>query len=1680
MTITPRVKKILRRIYRIILIGVLFVIILLIAIVFLIRTPMVQNFARKKIVSYLQSKLHTRVEVGNLYIDFPEKVVLKNIYLEDLSKDTLLYGGKIEVDISMFRLLKNELKLNEINLDQVTVKVKRMLPDSAFNFQYIIDAFATKGGESKPSDTTSSMKFSIGKIHLQKISATYRDDASGNDVNFFLGNFETNIKTFDPAHYTYSVPDISLSDVKGRVRQYHPILILQKAIDTVKQHNATSQPISLQMGAIAFKNIGLDYRNDGNEMNANLQLGSLNLQSDTIDLQKIYFRLKELELKNTVAAVRFDKKKSAKKNSNDKKKNAADSSDSTTVWKFELLKFGLDNNSFAYDDDNKKPVAKGMDYSHMKVDHVMLNADKIAISSNEYAANIRQISFSEKSGFTLKKLSAGLLYNDHQAQLRDLVILTNHSSIKNQSHISYASMDQLSKHPGNMRTDISFDHSTIAARDLLTFVPSLATQLKGNENSILHLNGSVKGMLKDLQVPNLEVSGFGNTVIQVSGKVKGLPDVNKSEYDILLPKFVTTRKDIENIVPAKSLPSTIRIPDKINAKGSFKGSFNQFIVALNATTSSGNADIAGSMNIKNKTYGAKIKTDALDLGYILKQDSLLGKITLEATAKGNGYDYKTMNSVIHARLISGEVKQYDYKDLLVDVNLQNGKGTLQSSIHNDDINFDLNADAIVSAKFPAIKLKLKLDTLNPYALHLMSDTMHFKLNLDADFASTNPDSLDGNLKIYDLVYTDSIHRILPDTLLLLAARNDSGQSIRLHTEMADVDWHGEYKLTEVARAIKQSVNKYYELPGFKKENISPENWKIDISFRPSPAVLVFMPSLKGTDTVNASVQFNSEKDDLHLSLLAPLIRINDQAIRQLKIAADTKDTALDYSIDVAGAGKMGFQIYQSSLRGYLAHNKLVAAIELKDSKNKDRYLLGGEASQVNNGIKFAFNADSLLLNYERWDVSQDNYIQYDSTGPFIHHLRLSSDEQLLTINSAEESGTAPIGAEFDNFRIKTLTSFAEQDSLLLDGLLNGKLQVKQVLTNPVFTSDLAINDLAYKKDTIGNVTVKVNNEQANAFIANITLKGHKNDVELDGTYYTGEKKMDMKLDIRQFNLATVAPFSAGQVKEMSGNLQGKLHATGNLDQFVLDGGLHFDSAYITPTISGEKLKLPADTIEFDSDGFNFSEFTLLDSAGDKAVLDGNVYTKDFKDYKFDLSLGVHNFRLVNAQKEPNRLFYGKLNLDASIDVLGDMNTPKINAAIRVNKQTDFTLILPSSDPELQDRQGVVIFTDKEHQVDTLKLRLRLDSLSRVSELKGMDVAATIETDSSAQFTMIIDERNGDALTVRGRAFLAGGVDKSGKTSLTGNYELSSGAYNVSLSLLKRKFDIQRGSTITWTGDPTVANIDITATYQVNAASIDLVERQLAGRSQDEINKFKQKLPFLVNLKMTGELLTPIIKFDITLPPEQLTLWPEVDNKLQQLRTDESEINKQVFALLLLNRFVAENPFESAAGSSDAGTLARQSVTKILSDQLNQLAGNLVQGVDLNVDLTSDKDYSTGQAMTQTRLDVGVSKSLFSDRIKVNVGSNFQLDNTYQNQNTTNIAGDVSVDYRLSRDGRYMVRAYRKDQYETIVEGQVVETGVSFILTLDYDQFRELFRRKKEKELIQTKHKKPAETPGTKK
>ena len=279
--------------------------VLYLLILVLIQTGPVQNFGRGKIEAYLENKLQTKVRIGNLYIDFPARVIIKNIYLEDRSKDTLISGGKIEVDISMFRLLHKELRVNNLELDNVTLKVKRLMPDSVFNFQFIADAFSSPEKQPVKKDTSAGFQFIIGDIQLHQIHATYRDDATGNDVFVNLGDFKTKLKTFDPAHQTYAIPDITLTDISGKISQYNPILILQHVADTISEHNKNSEPVQLELGDIDFTRINLDYRNDAQNMDAALRLGNFHTKADSIDLATLHIKLKQVSLNSTVQLSKF-------------------------------------------------------------------------------------------------------------------------------------------------------------------------------------------------------------------------------------------------------------------------------------------------------------------------------------------------------------------------------------------------------------------------------------------------------------------------------------------------------------------------------------------------------------------------------------------------------------------------------------------------------------------------------------------------------------------------------------------------------------------------------------------------------------------------------------------------------------------------------------------------------------------------------------------------------------------------------------------------------------------------------------------------------------------------------------------------------------------------------------------------------------------------------------------------------------------------------------------------------------------------------------------------------------------------------------------------------------------------------------------------------------------------------
>jgi hypothetical protein len=337
----------------------------------------------------------------------------------------------------------------------------------------------------------------------------------------------------------------------------------------------------------------------------------------------------------------------------------------------------------------------------------------------------------------------------------------------------------------------------------------------------------------------------------------------------------------------------------------------------------------------------------------------------------------------------------------------------------------------------------------------------------------------------------------------------------------------------------------------------------------------------------------------------------------------------------------------------------------------------------------------------------------------------------------------------------------------------------------------------------------------------------------------------------------------------------------------------------------------------------------------------------------------------------------------------------------------------------------------------------------------------------------MDPASTDSLVVKGEAALSFTMDRSGKMSLTGAYNLNEGSYLVSIeSVIKKRFDILPLSTIIWNGDPMDAEISINATYTQRASPIDLVADQMSGLSPTDIAGYKQPYAFLVILKLRGAILHPEISFEIQLRPEDKGIMGgAVNQKLLMLNTDASALNKQVFALLVLGRFVQENPLTTETGGTES--LVRSTVGNFLSAQLNKLSSKVVPGVELNFDIQSYDDYQTGQAQGRTQVGIGLKKQLFNERLSVQVGGNVDVEGAKAQQNSaSDITSDITVEYKLTKDGRYRLKGFRHNLYEGAIDGQLIETGFGVVYVHDFNKWKDFFlspEEKKEKNKIENKN-----------
>ncbi len=1224
--------------------------------------------------------------------------------------------------------------------------------------------------------------------------------------------------------------------------------------------------------------------------------------------------------------------------------------------------------------------------------------------------------------------------------------------------------------------DLYIDQSSFRKSDILKFVPKENQQSLASLPDVINLRGRITGNKNDL-VSDIIASGKG---MAFNGKfsLKNLTDSKNLKYDFLLRESSFDKSFIMGLIPQGTLPPEINLPEKNYIRGTLKGTIDDLVADLQLGGSYGLMTVKGFLkNAKDKeraTYDLFITTNNYEIGKLIRQDSVLGKVTGSFTAKGTGFNYKTMRSDITASIKQLQYNKYNYQNAKIKANLNNGIINSKGIINDENLKLRYDIKANVQNEYPSINGFVRVDTARLQPLNLYKDTLNFSLTANIKANSLKPRSLDVNTIIDSIrMQVDKAFYKL-DSVSLIATSANGRDSINFYAPFASLQANGAFDYDKVGDAVVQYVNHYYKISdSVSAKNIADQQLVFKGIIKKDSLLTGIIPGLKGYEDINFNGSFASADTDSALNFIAtvPYLAYEDYKLRNGSVNIASKNERINYDINFDTLNSASNTFYATRLNGSAANDSVMMNAITQDNKANDWFGLKASLYAKNKNYSFRLK-DSLLLNYEKWNVVSDNYISYSPQGIIIHNFGITSDTSKISINSRQEIVNSPIDIDIENFNLKSISSILNNDTVFVAGIFDAKILVSDLNKKiPSFIGDFVVSNLAIMEQPLGTLIATAKKQTDDNVSAFVTLTGNGNSITAKGNYYLNNKDQDFdaSANIIKLDIATLQGFTNGAIKNASGSVHGDVTANGKFADPRWKGTLNFDTTKFTLTQLGTAYKIDKQAISFNYPDINFNNFIINDSLNNALKINGVVTANKEKTYDLNLALNAKDFMFLNATRNVNSDLYGLAVADIDVKVTGNSATPDIEGNISVKDKSNITIVIPEKSYSKDDGKTIVRFIDQDTFVINPPVKPFVEEKTVKSNfLQFLNYNLNVEVQKKAALTIVIDPSTGDEIKVQGQANLNAGVDPSGNIILAGNYELEKGYYVFNYQFLQRKFILLPGSTIYFAGPPDAARLNIQALYIVNTSSKDLLENQVGVVDPSLANAFGQKIPFKVMLNITGEISKPVIKFDIELPDESAVLGSDlratIENKLAQIRGDESAMNKQVFSLLLLNRFIPEQSSDFFKGNGDDfADIARQSVSGFLSSALNEIAGNLLKGVDIDLNLNNYRDATRNGSVARTDLNVALSKNYLNDRLTVSLGKNFGL----QGQDATAKANngfipDVTIGYKLTKDGRYLLKAYRKNQFEVVLDGYVVETGLGFVVTLDYETFKDLFGIKKKK------------------
>ncbi len=1582
----------------------LFLFILLVIGWFVLQHDKVQNYLLTEVTTYLSEELETKVEAKRIDYSFFDKLVLEGFYVQDHRGDTLLYSRKLKAsfDLNLLKIIRKNYDIKDVYLTDARLKIFRDSAQQFNNLDLILQKIVKENKAENQEESTPPI-LSVDHLYLDNIHFIQDDRVKGMEMMAFLEKGTIDVKNLDLENKLIEIEGVDL-----------------------KTPNFTM-----------IEKQGFPYVSP-----------EISASADT-------------EEKETTETEEAEKK-----------------------FQIAINKIGISDGRFKRDNLKKanapEKIEGQVDFNHLTLSDIQVDIKDFMMKDGEVEASVDHLSADDQSGFVLSKLSIkNAKITDRKIALYGMDLRTPYSHLHDTLIFSFRSMADFKKFPDKVLLQTKFNDSRIALRDIMAFAKDLKNNdfFAKNADQVVEIDGDLRGKINSLKGKNLTIKLGNTTRIEGNFSSRNLTKKTEAFLDFKLKNLESDMQTLRLLIPGFNPPDNFDKVGKFNFNGNFLGFFIDFVANGNLQTELGAANTNMRMNLRKgrrmAEYSGSLSLEDFDLG-AWTGNKELGRVSMNTSVEnGQGLVLETINAEIGGTISSIRFKDYNYENIILDGDLKRQFFDGKLSIRDDNI--DLNFDGAVdfTDSIPQFDFSAQIEKLDIKTLNLSSQDLVLRGDTKIRMNGSAISNIQGDLILRDFsILKNGVDSFHMDSLTVFTELfPQDRRSFSVASDILDLELDGRFEIDQVPNALIGYVHSNYadlaerfNLKGGDKE-IEDTNFKFDLALRNSLNwTKLIDPKLDTLENITAAGYFDNVRDSVYLELSIPKVKYNNLVFDDVLFDLDGKKSFSDLHFEIYHSDINGQNFEPIELTGELSGDTLFfEVISTNFTSVFDDLKLNGQLFPLpEEHYQISFFPSNLVVVKQNWSIESDNYIRFGKNYIETNNFELQSGKKRISINSIDQKG---LSLGLDNISLGLIDDWWDFKEMDFSKTIDIELSAGDIFKQTDFNLTALADTFEVNGDDWGQLSLAASLEDLTASTdvymsitkgdEQLIVKGDLSPFKKQGR--TFENDFNFETSIKNYPLSIAEYFIANIISQTTGSFDSRVALNGKFKKPNINGNIRIYDASLRINYTNTRYDIPDSYTTINNKIFDVSGNYLVDSLGNRANLSGGFLHDHLKNWRIGASISSDKFLFLNTTKEDNPIYYGTGIGSGSVSFNGPFKQIDIDINAKTGNGT--TVVIPVTGASKADEVKFIEYIEEEKMVESAADRRR-------TELRGVTVDMNIEMTEDALAQLVFDEKAGDIMQGRGNGNIKFSVDRLGEIEMYGNYEIAQGEYLFTLlNVVNKPFVVTEGGTIRWDGDPYNAIIDIEAEYTgLNTSLTNFISEYLNGVNPGDLEtEARKSQSVLLKMFLNGQLQQPDINFDISFPGLQGQLQNVADSKLRIIRQDQGELNRQVFGLLVIGSFLPSGNSSGLTGRGDL--IGRNTISELLSNQLSIHLTRLlsevftdvgfISGVDFNINYNVyDNELSTvgqgGLPRTGRALQLRQSLDLFNDRLTVEVGGNVDWgNNLVGTTNSAFLAGDVVIEYAVTQDRRFKVRAYSLTD-AAILGGRRNKLGVGLSWRREFD------------------------------